>query len=413
MDRRVLTDIVQALEHSQKTSAAPQPNVWRIIMKSQITKFAAAAAIIIAAGLLITFLGTSKPAYALPQTIKANHTVRYLHIKDFDMRHEDEPKEFWFECDDFGQIKNARWHMPEWDSPADGAKVVVWKEGKAEVWFKKKKSMGTFAEQKLIDQMSRFVERHDPRKTVEHLDFLQTKGKVKIEIDESSDKSEPIVVTATYLPESRSGRREVLFVDQATKLVMAIEYYQLKDGKYEHQGTMEFCGYNQPIEAEMFSLDNEVPADVMRVDYTTQEVGMAQGKLSDEEIAVEVAHQFFEAMISKDYDKAGKLLAGIPGNRIQQMFGNINFLRVISIGSPAPHPDPRNKGCLIVPSVVEIEKDGEISEWKLDRLGVGQAVHNQPGRWIVFGGIDPKHLEPSIPNDNKLIEEHESPSARL
>ena len=250
--------------------------------------------------------------------------------------------------------------------------------------------MGTFAEQKLIDQMSRFVERNNPQKTVEHLSILQTKGKVKIEIDKPSDKSEPIVVTATYLLESPSGRREVLFVDQATKLVMATEYYQLKDGKYEHQGTMEFYDYNQLIEAEMFSLDDEVPADVMQVDYTTQEVGMAQGELSDKEIAVEVTQQFFEALISKDYDKAGKLLAGIPGNRIQQMFGNINFLRIISIGSPAPHPNPRNKGCLIVPSVVEIEKDGIISEWKLDRLGVGQAIHNQPGRWIVFSGIDLK-----------------------
>jgi hypothetical protein len=35
---------------------------------------------------------------------------------------------------------------------------------------------------------------------------------------------------------------------------------------------------------------------------------------------------------------------------------------------------------------VEIEKDGEKSEMKLDRLGVRQ-VYNQPGRWTIFGGF--------------------------
>ena len=111
-------------------------------MQSKTTKLAAAAVIIIAALLSITFLDKSvtPAAYALEQTIEAYHAVRYIHIKDFKVG-EDEPKEFWFECDDFGQIKNARWHMPEWDSPGDGAKVVVWKEGKAQVWFRKKKSM--------------------------------------------------------------------------------------------------------------------------------------------------------------------------------------------------------------------------------------------------------------------------------
>ena len=50
---RVLGNILQALDKSQKTSAVIQPNIWRIIMKSKITKYAAAAVIIIA----ISFLG--------------------------------------------------------------------------------------------------------------------------------------------------------------------------------------------------------------------------------------------------------------------------------------------------------------------------------------------------------------------
>lgn len=52
MDKAVLDDVLKALENSKKTkSAAIQPNIWRIIMKSKITKLATAAVIII--GILI------------------------------------------------------------------------------------------------------------------------------------------------------------------------------------------------------------------------------------------------------------------------------------------------------------------------------------------------------------------------
>jgi hypothetical protein len=173
-------------------------------------------------------------------------------------------------------------------------------------------------------------------------------------------------------------------VDQATKLVTAVEFYQLKEGTYQYTGMQEYWDYNQPIEAKMFTLD-EVPADVMRVDQTTQEVGLAQGKLTDEEIAVEVVRQFFEALIAGDYAKAGKLFEGIPADSLQQNLSHIKFLRVVSIGPAGPHPIGETKG-LVVPCIVEIEKDEEISEWKLDRIGVRQ-VYNQPDRWTIFGGI--------------------------
>ncbi|MCP4613549.1 MAG: hypothetical protein GY845_33075 [Planctomycetes bacterium] len=48
MDERVLKDVLSALEESEKTSALTQPNIWRIIMKSKITKLATAAVIVTA-----------------------------------------------------------------------------------------------------------------------------------------------------------------------------------------------------------------------------------------------------------------------------------------------------------------------------------------------------------------------------
>ena len=386
---RMLDDVLNAQDKSRKAhSAAAWPNLRRQIMKSPITKLAAAVVIILAIVLSINVLDKTTPAaYALGQTVEANHTVHSLRITDF-RTGEDEPKEFWLQFDEQGQIESIRASMPEWESPSDGAKIVIWQDGKAQVWFKRKNSLLIVREQRLAEQMLGVARQVDPRPTMERLYEQEQQGKVKVEIDEPSDKAEPIAVTATYEPEgSRPGRRVVLLVDQATKLVTAMEVFQLKDDEYQQVGRTEFHDYNQAIDPRVFTLEDEIPADAMRVDQTTQEVGLAQGDLSDEEVAVEVARQFFTALIAEDYAAAGQLFEGIPADKMREMFGSIKVLRIISIGPAGPHPNPETKG-LVVPCTVEGGQrgDGQIGEWKLDRLGVRQ-VYNQPGRWTIFGGI--------------------------
>ena len=381
MDRRVLGDVLQALEQSQKTTIP----IGRTIMKNPITKLAAAAVIIVAVLLSVGVWNKLTPsAYALDQTITAGHSVRYIHIKDFDSNNQ-EAKECWIEFSDNGQIMNARIDSPEWSQPEDGAKVVFWKEGKATVWFKNKNSLLTVREEHLANELSRVIEQLDPKSAVERLYEIQKQGLVDIDIQQPSKKDEPIIVTATYLPESPTpNRRIILFVDQDTRLVTAIENYQLINDQYQFTNRTELLEYNQPIDETLFSLD-EVPDDVMRVDQTTQEVGLVQGNLTDDEIAVEVVRQFFQALIDKDYAKAGKLLEGTPADKMQEIFGQFKFVRIISVGPAGPHPIPETKG-LAVPCTVEIEKNGQIVQLKKDSIGVRQ-VYNQPGRWTIFGGI--------------------------
>ncbi|MBA7645654.1 hypothetical protein ES703_53412 [subsurface metagenome] len=275
-----------------------------------------------------------------------------------------------------------RMHIPEWDSPDDGAKVVVWKESKAQVWLKKKNILATIKDKSVAAHMLKFIEELDPRLAVEHLHEREEQGKVKLEIEEPSDKAQPIVVTATYLPESSTpNRRFVLFVDQATKLVIAMETYQLKDGEYEYVGIMEYYDYNQPIEEKMFTLE-QVPDDAMRIDQVTREVGLARGNLSDEEIAVEVIRQFLEALIARDYAKASKLYQGIPVEFLQKQLGKKKFVRIVSIGKPTPSDRPNS---LRVPCKYEIEVDGVKSV--VQSYPYVRPVFGQPDRWTIDGGI--------------------------
>ena len=77
-------------EQSKPKPSKPthRPSIWRIIMKSRITKFAAAAAVIILIAVLsLTVLDKSvTPAYALEQTVEAMRSIRSIHafITDWD-----------------------------------------------------------------------------------------------------------------------------------------------------------------------------------------------------------------------------------------------------------------------------------------------------------------------------------------
>jgi len=83
IDEDVLGEVVKAFEKSKsiKTSAIEQ-NIWRIIMKSKITKIAAAAVIIVAVILSTTFLDKSvTPAYGIEQTIEAFRDINSVYIE--------------------------------------------------------------------------------------------------------------------------------------------------------------------------------------------------------------------------------------------------------------------------------------------------------------------------------------------
>ncbi|KPK41906.1 MAG: hypothetical protein AMJ65_08515 [Phycisphaerae bacterium SG8_4] len=371
MDQRILHETLKLQQELKQTKlAGTQPDIWRINMKSPIAKLAAAAMIAIFAALSMTFLERSTTsAYALDQTVEANHSVRYIHIKGFSPSHK-EPKEYWVECDESGQLKNARWHMPEWDAPEDGAKVVVWKEDTIYLWFKgtakKEGCLVTYREENGADWLYQYAQAYNPKLTVERLYEQQAQGKVKIEVDEPVDKAKPIVVTATYLSESsKSGRREVLLVDRDTKLITTVKRYRLKDGKYECRVIQEFHDYNQPIDPGVFDLDKEVPVDVKRIDRDLKRANLNKG-ISPDELAKyenmtpkEMTQVFFQACADEDWDE---LIKFMPDSEVSQKAKDYyGGLEIINIGEPF---ESETYHGLYVPYEIKL-KSGRIKKWNL------------------------------------------------
>ena len=109
LDKRVHSGISMALEESEKTKSAKlEPKIWRIIMKSRITKLAAAAVIIIAVLAGINYFGGSIDgsgvAWAeLVQRVEQSHNEYYeelllaMEAKDVDKvsARADALSEFW------------------------------------------------------------------------------------------------------------------------------------------------------------------------------------------------------------------------------------------------------------------------------------------------------------------------------
>jgi hypothetical protein len=354
-----------------------------MIMRSGIAKVAAAAVVVVAGLLSVLFWSPSIPtAYALEQTLQALHSVRTLHMRDL-APDQNEPKEFWIECDEAGELLNVRMHMPAWDSPKDGAKEIVWHAGKAQVWFKAKGSVVTVNEKdRLVTHLLEMVVAYDPKRALERVMELQEQGRAQVQIERPSNKAEPIKVTVTYKGNGEDIQ-DVMMINQATLLLESKSKYRLVNGQSQYLGGDEFLSYNQPIEPNMFMLE-DLPAGVMRVDMTRTDVGLPRGSLTEEQIAEKVAKEFFDALIVEDYDKAGLLIGGLQGDALKAKLG-MKFVRIVSIGKAGPHPNPATGG-LAVPCEVEVQKDGQTSVETFPTFGV-RPVYGQPDRWAVFGGF--------------------------
>ncbi len=390
-DRGVLDDAIQAgglvLE---KRVAHTGGNLRRYIMRNGFKELVVAAIVVIVATVSLQFFGGGPAAYALEQTINANHSVRYLHMRNFSAGHEEAPKEFWIACDDQGQVQNVRYFLPAWESPYDGAKSVVWSRGVAKVWFPKKNSLVIHRNETIPTWILDLVQGSDPRYAVERLRSAEQEGRLTIDIQQPTDKSQSIVVTATYIWDGKSpSRREILYVDQATKLVAAIEYYhRATDGQFLYDGRQEHYDYNIPIAPEMFTLEDDVPADVVRIDQVAQDVGLAQGTITDEQVVVEVVRQFLEALMAGDYDKAGILHGGVPAKTMQERYGDMTVVRIVSIDEPKPHPTP-GVGGFVVPCKVEIEDASGTRRTREYRMPGVRPVDPKlyPDRWYIHGGL--------------------------
>jgi len=372
MDERVLGDVLRSLENSTKRTAVTQPNMWRIIMKSPITKLAAAAVIIIAVMLSIHLWDKSTPsAYAFVQTVEAMQGKRSFHIQTyFQQRRKDE---FWAQFDEQGNLIRFRQH--EGESP-ERTLVTIWEDNVKSQYYPPPWGVHLMTRAENTGGGLEGLEEFDPETIVQEINALVTDGKAIMEIQEPSPYADLMTIDVTRT--DGKALKKVLVVDPDTKLVVRVDDYWGREGEQVFHHGIEVLEYNKSIDPRLFKPD--FPEDTMIIDQVSQEVGMDQGKMTDEEAVVEIVRQALEAWAKGDYARAGKLWGGAPTRLfLTEHFGHLRPVSTVSVGQPEPVQNI--KPVFRVKCRYEVKHDGEVKT--VNPTFTVIAVDGQPGRWYV------------------------------
>ena len=247
MDKFVFKDVLKTYNKTfDNKSVSYHPIIWRTIMKNPITKLTATAAIIITAVFLITFFEkAAAPAYALEQTIEANHSIKTVQLRKFEKGQSIENSEFsdyWLKYDNAGKLLNLRCN----EHHKDGVKFTVWNEGIKKTWIPEDNVVIV----KRLNNMAKEAE-DLPKLTLQWLyDQAKEKEEIEVKIDEPAD-SDFIYVKTTH---SVDKVQVELVVDRKTKLIKKLLRYPLGGQGDELDLQVEFFAYNQPIDPSMFEL---------------------------------------------------------------------------------------------------------------------------------------------------------------
>lgn len=373
-DERVMKDALAALDRKDNDQPA-RTSAWRTIMTNRWTRIVPAAAAIIAIAVVaMTMLNKSATkAYALEQTVEANRGLSFVHFR-IEPARKGNANEGWAQFGDNGELLHLRWVIPDSE---DGPKDVVWQAGKAEVWLKAKKIVVTIREPDAVARMGKEFRVFTPTVVVDELLQDQAQGKVQADTTPSGDSKAEIRLIVQESPD----RRDVYHIDPDTKLLQKIEKFAGK-GENEKLGLLvTYLDYNQTPADDLFTLNP--PPGVTVIDQFTQEIGLPKGELTDEQIAMKVAREFFEALIAGDYAKASRLFEGYPAEKLKEAFSSEGkVLRVVSVGTPTPHSATKS---LQVPCQIEMEINGH-REIKTFTPYI-RPVNGQPDRWGIIGGL--------------------------
>ncbi len=377
VNKAVLNNLFDEMDKLRETrSAALQPNIWRIIMKSRITKIAAAAVIVIAVIMSISIIDRSvTTAFGIEQVIDAYNNIRFLHVKEFRPEQQN-PNEFWIESDEIGRVTKARYYLPETE---DGVKLITWKPEGTEIWFKSKRWLALIQTTRVECWMQSIVEQCQPKLVMQKLLEDQKAGNAEV------DTRKPDVIAAIY---KAKPKKTIYHIDQKTGLITRIEFYRIENGKEILMSTTEYCDYNFPIDEKMFTLKNEIPAEVRIADRLNQICGVPQGDMTDEQAAVETIRQYLQALIDKDYKKAGLICLGMLEKYAKEDFGWCDVTKIISIGPAIPQPDWDEHGFQVACEVEVINPEGQKVVYRADPYVRPGDDEMHPDRWNITGGTD-------------------------
>jgi len=344
---KVYRNVMQALDKQLKQKAgAAAPVLWRIIMKSPITKLSTAVVVIACIALVVSF--TEKivtPAYSFEQTLKAMHDLRtmYMVCKDWS----DEEFEIWIKLDpNTGIPEYCRAYWPR-------IKVLDISRPDTSYQYNERGNLVQINSGKLysihvapanIFEQLLEASRENPDSMV-----------IFHEHDGQSNKSLIVVITRGY------GQSYKVYIDPETKLPV-----RMKGLENKHLGAVfkdiERIEFNVDLPEDIF--DFEIPEGAKIIDHDRNakllndpQNGISTEGMTEQQAAETIATMYWDALINMDETTTQKVSPASP-----KMADGSLLTELVEVGRLYIQP-----GCGIgklIPCRIRY-KDGSLKEWKL------------------------------------------------
>lgn len=374
LDRRI-----DALVDQPNTQSTQTSTLWRYLMTNRMTQLA--AALVITIGLAICLY--QSPAYSLEQTIKAYSSIRWLHVKGFTMVGEEQwDSETWIECDAYGKLKRFRHHAYQCTVGNTGGPLTTVHDGEGtDIWWNNSNiciRVSSDVDLHALDCMKVDITETDPKLLFERWLQQQKRGEMELDILEPADPQEPIIAIGLT-----GDSKTVLTINPVTHLVERMEIYHTVPGQEDRlDQSITFLDYNQPIDPGMFNLKAALPEEITYVDQSDREIGLVQGDMTDEEVAKALTRKLFEAIATRDYDRAGLLSGGAPGWSIKESIPQaVSGIEVLSIGAAqrVGHSNAMHTTADLLVDVMGLKVG---IEYDLVR---SRPMTRHPRRWVITG----------------------------
>ena len=416
MDERVLKDVLKVLEQSERTkSALVQPNIWRKIMKSRVTKLATAAVIIIAAVLAMTFfdksISTASAAQVLQDAIDAVADVWSVHMKTrmrtlpadnfslIGLNYDFVPIEMWKRADENGLVQ-WRVEKPGRVLLMDGQNTTMLIRPNRGVLREKPLSLGCFdswsgrllnVHDLLDNELQRAKNNPDREVSLWHKE-IEGQDKIILEVEVAADVPEGDYLRNSFI--TGSDHLKVYQFDAKTKLLEGLQVYVHTDDEDVLIFEITKIEYNTEFNDSVFTLD--LPENM---NWYGKPKKLSDNEKYEKMTPKEAAETFFQACADENWDEVLKFWSGSQiDDRIKEYLGG---LTIISIGEPFQSEGYARDGLgWFVPYEIRLrpaERNVQLSN------------ANSAGRFVITGWYDNKMQlqdevkwasEPEILEDN-------------
>ncbi|MBU1259660.1 MAG: hypothetical protein KKE31_02370 [Planctomycetes bacterium] len=391
MDKKVLGDALAAFEKSKTNTLADlQPSVWRIIMKSKITKLAAAAVIIIAVVLGVNIFNRSIPAASATQilqdAIKAVSDVWSVHMKArmrtlpgdnfsfIGLELDFVPIEMWKRTEPNGLLQ-WRVEKPGRVLLMDGKSTLMLIRPNHGVIEEEPWPLGCFDSwqglllnvQDLLDSELQ-ISKNDPSRQVSRQE-IEGKDKLILKVDVKTNTAKDDYLRNAFI--SESDHLKVYQFDTRTKLLEGFQVYVHSDGNNVLIFEVTDIEYNKEIDDSVFILD--LPENMIW--YGEPQV-LPDNEKYQKMSPKEVAQVFFQACADENWGEFLKFWS--VSDIDEQIKENYGGLEIISIGEPFR---AGNYPGWIIPYNIKLRPK---------EINVRLSNANSAGRFVITGMYDSK-----------------------